>query len=350
LEDTGYDLYVKEMEEERKSKLEEMIKLNKQKLNKAVKEKSTLPYDSGSSSSDVQDMEPLYEAGDEDEAARQHEAAYDRKKQAGTSTNRDRLMNFYPTGDYMFKLFNIENKKEHTTSDDGGANAEGTSDDGDANAEVTSDNGGANTEVNDEAFPMKMDKVVQRVMNLLSELKDDNSDKTDENGMTKNNENDDTDDLPMDEEKADDQSETMVDDRSKWKVRVRKVPQEDAEEVGEEKKGDSEGEEEDEYSQMLKRTKKELETMLKKALKKAGVKSEGDIQVKFITTSGQSLYGITDGGLHTLSDEENEEFQRLLGNRAGAEREEARQTRLESNYQKVWNKKRNSKESASNKR
>ena len=37
----------------------------------------------------------------------------------------------------------------------------------------------------------------------------------------------------------------------------------------------------------------------------------GDVQVKFITTNGRSLSGVTDG-VHSLSDEENEELHRLL--------------------------------------
>ena len=240
---------------EQKSNQEQMEKLAKQKLDEAFKEETTLPYDSGPSSSDAEDMEPLYEAGDEDAAARQHEAAYDKaQKQTATTANKEKLTDSETVGDFFFKVLNLKNKKEkHSTTNDGASSED---------------------EDEDKDNPLRMDKVFQRVMNLLSELKEDASDKTDETGMRKKNEKEET-DQTMDEEKADDQAETMVDDKNKWKVRVRKVSQEDANEVGEKRVEDGEEPEEEEFFQMLEKTKKELEKMIKKGLEEAGVKPEG---------------------------------------------------------------------------
>lgn len=93
---------------------------------------------------------------------------------------------------------------------------------------------------------------------------------------------------------------------------------------------------------------RQIEKVVKEQLEKSGLKAEGKIEVKIITTGS---FG-DDDDFHWLSDEETKSFKELLinlltGGTEEAYKERERQQRMEDNYRFVWGKNQEESQSAS---
>lgn len=221
-------------------KLEETNQRQKELLEESLAQQSNLPFDSGYTRLDASDdLEPLYEAGDEDTEAQQHETDYDSKKHTAETPDKEDARNSGATGDFLSKLFSTGNEEEE---EDGDEDADGQ---------------------------LRMDKVVKKVMRLLSELKDDEPDKKTDKERERNDMG--RIDNEAKDERTDGYQTDSSHDRHKWKVRVRKLAQKDADREAVQEEDETDGK----FSKMLEEAKQEIEKRIKKGLEEAGVKTEG---------------------------------------------------------------------------
>eukprot|EP00118_Oscarella_pearsei_P009153 m.51100 g.51100 ORF g.51100 m.51100 type:complete len:262 (+) comp34112_c0_seq23:813-1598(+) len=170
--------------------------------------------------------------------------------------------------------------------------------------------------------PFVMENVVKKLLGMFSELKDETGENSEER-KTKGSVSWSTDKEGQSNDGDDDSDDGL--NSHTWKVRVRKVKT--AAEGGKrdgsnldkkakkEDKGD-EGEEGDEkvensseeFAEALNKAKEQIESMFKKGLEEAGIKTEGAVQVKFITADDEQPAK----GMRSLTDKEMEEINKLL--------------------------------------
>ncbi|XP_062519774.1 RNA polymerase-associated protein LEO1-like isoform X2 [Corticium candelabrum] len=288
LEDNEYARYMKVLEEEEQVKRMEMEHQESEVLNK----QTSLPFDSGFSDYDM-DSEPFYEPGDEDAAARKHEADYDRRHKYSSTPLTETMKT-----NWLKKILSLKNGEEDTSEHESiSNNDDGDSGGGDGDEDDDDDEDGGDGS-------LKMNKVVKKVMNLLSELKDNDKKEIADEEKMENRQGD----KGKKKTNSGYDSNKVPGDSNNWKVRVRKMAQE---ETDHEMVEDEEEEKHLEITEALNKMKKKLENMIMQKLKEAGVRTEGEVKVKFVTaTDAYSLSG--DDGLHHLSDEETEELQELF--------------------------------------